>query len=657
MANGDHGATTAVVDDRPPDDPPPRPGPQALVARLDATAVAVIAAATAFGAAVVAAVVRAFVSDWYPVGDNAFFALRSRDVLTEHHPLLGTWTSASQTVGFHLNNPGPLLFDVLAVPAKVDPTFVPVGVAGLVVASVVTMAVFAGRVAGRRGVLAVLFASAALAWAMGPELLIDPWQPHALLFPFLGLIGVTWSAVAGSDGALIAAVALGSLVVQTHLSYAPLVAALGTVALASVVLRAVRVPARRRRAWWMLACAALVGLLLWSQPLVEQVTAEEKGNLARVLEVTGTDRGEQLGQELGVRVAGTVVSPVPRWMPPSFEDAFVNVPTGIAGAPELERMSTLPLAALSLVTALGALAAVALVARRRGGLTGASGVVALVVVLAVVTATLLPWTVYGLPPHHIRWLWPTSIAVTTVLVAGLMARRPGVFLVALATVAMSVLATVPTHPEIGPTADLDAAPVMRDLAPQLDELRGRGPLLLSLEGLRLFEPYSTPVVMELDERGVDVVVDEAGMTRQLGPGRAATGDEEGRLFVWQGELAVQGAPGMERVAFVAGLSDQEREELARRGDDVARWMRAGELRLTELGRAAVDTGRIPDLEQLMVPDADPFAVGPGAIRLAIEEGYLVSAVHQAELDRWADLRNRFERQTVGLWVDWAEGQR
>lgn len=657
MATGDHGATTAVVEDRVPDDPPPRPGPWSRVAHFDATRVAVLAAATAFGAAVVAALVRAFVSDWYPVGDNAFFALRSRDVLTEHHPLLGTWTSASQNLGFDVNNPGPLLFDVLAVPAKIDPTLVPLGVAALVAASVVTMAVFAGRVAGARGVLAALFASAALAWAMGPELLIDPWQPHALLFPFLALVGVTWATVTGSDGALIAAVALSSLVVQTHLSYAPLVAALGTVALASVVLRAIRVPARRRRAWWMLAFAALVGLLLWSQPIVEQVTAEEKGNLARVLEATEADRGESFGLELGVRVAGTVISPLPRWVPPSFEDADANVPTGLASAPGRERMSTLPLAALSLITALGALAAVALASRRRGGLSGASGVVGLVVVLTVVTTALLPWTVYGLPAHHIRWLWPTATAVTTVLVAGVMARRAGVLLVALATVVMSVLAMVPTHPEVGPTADLDAAPVMRALAPQLDELRGRGPLLLSLEGLRLFEPYSIAVLLELEERGVDVVVDEAGMIRQLGPERAATGDEEGRLFVWQAELGVHGAPGMERVAFLAGLSDEEREELARRGDDVARWMRSGELRLTETGRAAVETGRIPDLEDLMVPEVDPLAVDVRAIRLAVDEGYLVSPDHQTDLDRWADLRRRFQRQTVGVWVDWADDQR
>ena len=43
----------------------------------------------------------------YPVGDNGYFALRARDVFTDHHPLLGTWTSASLSVGGKPRRPGP----------------------------------------------------------------------------------------------------------------------------------------------------------------------------------------------------------------------------------------------------------------------------------------------------------------------------------------------------------------------------------------------------------------------------------------------------------------------------------------------------------------------------------------------------------------------
>ncbi len=67
------------------------------------------------------AVVRAAVTDWMPVGDAAYFTVRSRDVLTSHHPLVGAWSSGSAVVGVAVNNLGPLQLDVLAPFTKVSP--------------------------------------------------------------------------------------------------------------------------------------------------------------------------------------------------------------------------------------------------------------------------------------------------------------------------------------------------------------------------------------------------------------------------------------------------------------------------------------------------------------------------------------------------------
>lgn len=628
-------------------------GGRRRLARPELTTVAVAAAAAAFLGTVVAAIVRALADDWYPVGDNAYFALRSRDVLTEHHPLLGTWTSASQTVGFDLNNPGPLLFDALALPAKVDPTLLPIGTALIVIGSVLAMAACAARVAGRRGVLAVLFAASGLAWAMGPELLIDPWQPHALLFPFLAFIGATWATWAGSDGSVAAVTALGSFVVQSHMSYGPLVALLGGSAITAVVVRAVPRGPRRGRATWALGLALVVGLVLWAQPLVEQVTANERGNLSRITDLAGAETEEAVGPELGVRVAGTLLAPVPRWTPPSFEEAYENVSYEPAPPPVFERVLSTPIAAVALLGTMVALAVVGGVARRRGAsaLQLAAVVVGLTVVGALLSTMALPIGIYGLPAHHIRWLWPVAIAVTTVLVAGALARRAGVVLVTVAAVAMTAFAVVPTHPEIGPTADDDSAPVIRALAPQLDALRGRGPLLLELEGLRLFEPYSIAIALELDQRGVEIHVEDPGMVRQLGPARAATGDEDGRVFVWQGELGEEGRPGLERVAYVAGLDGQEARELDDRTAELGSWLTAGEVRLTELGQRAVRSGRIPDLTAAMASGAEPFAaVAVDSFRAAAEDGFLAAPGREQDLDRWVELRRRFVRQTVGVWI-------
>jgi hypothetical protein len=50
------------------------------------------------------------------VGDNGLIAVRVRDVFSHHPPLLYTWSTASLWAGFCFNHPGPLLFDLLAVP-------------------------------------------------------------------------------------------------------------------------------------------------------------------------------------------------------------------------------------------------------------------------------------------------------------------------------------------------------------------------------------------------------------------------------------------------------------------------------------------------------------------------------------------------------------
>ena len=47
----------------------------------------------------VVAVARAAFKEWMPVGDAAYFTVRSADVLTAHHPLLGAWSSGSSIVG------------------------------------------------------------------------------------------------------------------------------------------------------------------------------------------------------------------------------------------------------------------------------------------------------------------------------------------------------------------------------------------------------------------------------------------------------------------------------------------------------------------------------------------------------------------------------
>ncbi|MEJ7583523.1 MAG: hypothetical protein WKF43_05400 [Acidimicrobiales bacterium] len=133
----------------------------------------------------VVATVRALDRGWLPVGDNAYFAIRAADVFSDDPPLLGTWTSNSLASGIDANNPGPLYFDALAIPARLLPggPGLAIGVAVLNGLAVVAIAVMARRRAGPLVGMLATAVTAALCWAMGSELLFDPWQPHAMLLP------------------------------------------------------------------------------------------------------------------------------------------------------------------------------------------------------------------------------------------------------------------------------------------------------------------------------------------------------------------------------------------------------------------------------------------------------------------------------------------
>jgi hypothetical protein len=129
---------------------------------------------------IVVAVVRALRHQWFPIGDSALLYLRARDVLTSHHPLLGSWTSASLSVGENMNNPGAMYDDLIAPTSRLLPfsSAAAIGV-GLLNAVVV---VARGRRPGDRWLgdaALMLLACAALTWVMGSELLIDIWQAHA----------------------------------------------------------------------------------------------------------------------------------------------------------------------------------------------------------------------------------------------------------------------------------------------------------------------------------------------------------------------------------------------------------------------------------------------------------------------------------------------
>lgn len=622
---------------------------------------------------VAVATVRAASKGWLPVGDNAYFAVRARDVLTEHHPLLGTWTSASLSAGTHFNNPGPLLFDLLAVPARLgDEVGVAVGAALLNVAAIALVGLFARRRGGAvAGALGLLVASA-VAWAMGSELLFDPWQPHSLLLAFLLLLVLTWSLACGDRLALPVAVGVGSLILQTHLSYVILIGALALWGAVGLGLALRRARGADPLAWRSLRggtaraaiAAAVVLALAWSQPLVEQVTSDDEGNLSRLAGNMGA-APVTVGPVLGTRIVASVVAMPPWWFRPSFAETLEPSPTAPPVAGLEVRAPALPATSWAVVWLLVVGAALLVTVwwgrRRDDPAVWTVAVTAAVALLAgLVTASSLPVSSLGIAPHQLRWLWPLGafavLALALALLRGALggtSRSAALVVLAALTAAVAAANLPASNPGAGPAGDAWAIPVLHRLNDGMAALEGEGPVVIDLRGVRFAEPYSGPVMAELQRRGIPFLVDDEGMERQMGSSRRLRGQEAQRLVIREGD-ATSALPGARRAVLVEGLDRDQRRELERLRSAVGTHL--GTLRavpLNERGRAAQARGRL----------ASPL---PPDVRLLLGHRLLLQLVEDDLLDRehpwhdrfarYAELQRRWDRRTVGLFLaplDWA----
>jgi hypothetical protein len=205
---------------------------------------------------------------------------------------------------------------------------------------------------------------------MGSEMLFDPWQPHAVMLPFLLYVVLVWSVTCGDAIALPIAAFAGSLVVQTHLSYAvivPLVGVWAVVGLA-VHLRGARADAStwsdaRRGVLRAVVATALVLAVCWAQPVVEQLTGDGQGNLSRLLGASRDPAAETVGLARGARTIAAVLVLPPEWLRSSIARGWQGALNALSRHPDLPSTGV----AIVCLTLLAALVAIcALDARRRG---------------------------------------------------------------------------------------------------------------------------------------------------------------------------------------------------------------------------------------------------------------------------------------------------
>lgn len=620
------------------------------------------------------AVARGIARGWLPVGDDALFELRARDVLTAHNPLLGTWTSASLSLGRNVNNPGPLYFDLLALPTKLGhASGLAIGVALVNAAMVVLIAVVAHRRAGAIGALAATAMAAALCWTLGSELLFDPWQPHSLLLPFLAFLVVVW-ALSGGDAVMLPwAAGLGTLIVQTHLSYAILLPALSAIGVAGLAVASVRArrehgwPAAKRRLMVSLAATAVVVVVTWAQPVQQQLFGPGDGNLAKVATSAGSSSAT-VGGALAARITASILAVPPFWSRPSFARAFLppNGEPPVVG--RIPNLAGLPAVAASIAGLMAVLAvlvgAVLLTARRAPEAAHAAGLALTAVLLGVVTSALLPVGRFGIAQHQLRWLWPIALfASFSVLltIASLLARqgRDGeagsrAVPVAAGLLLVVVIAAAGNLPyynaAVGPRADDDAIGSVRALAPQLGVLAGKGPLLVDTRDLRFAEPYSAVVMSELARRGIPFLVDDDGWADQVGASRRYRGSAAGKLVLREGDAAMSQDASARRVAIVEGLSARERTELAAAREEVERLATAAGVQLNGRGQAAMKRGELPTFAG-STPPLPADLVASGELAALVEADYVVLPRSSAAVyRRYAELQHRWDRRTIGLFL-------
>jgi hypothetical protein len=330
-----------------------------------------------------------------PTSDNALIELNTRDV--GHHPVLVGLVSRD---GW--SHPGPALFYLLAVPYRLMGGWsiaLPVGAVAINAAAIAGMALVARRRGGLSLMLLTLLGSALLVRALGPEYLLNPWNPYVPALAFGLVVFLTWAMTCGETWALPVAAGVGSFCIQTHVGYVPLVVPLlvwGFAWLAWSMGRAGRLAALARAA---LVTAAVLSVL-WLPPLLDEVL-HSPGNLTAIVDWFRDSGHSSHTLVEGYRVVGAQFGLTPEWL------TGLDPPNPFSGEPS--SLLSIPAPVLLLPLAVAAF----VLWRRRGAearrLVATLGVALVLGVLAV-ARTLGP--VYA---YRLRWTWVLAMVAAVVV--------------------------------------------------------------------------------------------------------------------------------------------------------------------------------------------------------------------------------------------------
>ena len=450
---------------------------------------------------IVAAGLAALDQEWRPTGDWAVLNLRVEDVgrLT---PLVGPYSR------YGWNHPGPLLYWLLAVPYHLlggRPVALLAATAVLNAAAVVGAIALAWRRGGAVLATATAAALALVTHAMGPELLRDPWNPYVTVLALCPFVLAAWSIAEGDRWAWPIVVGLGSFLVQSHVGYVPVVAAVGGLAAGIAWARRTRVPVLpsedgSRR----LLVALTLGIVVvaWLPVAVDEVA--DSGNLGAIGRYFTESTDAPAGWDVALgQAARQLTVPDAPWL----GDPELAGDDGAAlGGPHSDLL--LPVAAFAL-----ALAAAA--AARRWDAVRFQGVVAALAVSGVLATSRITGPVFS---YLVRWWWVVacvwwlaSLWSGYVALRAWLARhdRAHAVLPWVAGALAGVLllgAALPTAraAEGAPTPAPSSTAVLAHLLPQtVEALRGSGPVLVVGWG-SVWGTTADAVRLELERHGIEV---------------------------------------------------------------------------------------------------------------------------------------------------------
>lgn len=352
---------------------------------------------------------------------------------------------------------------------------------------------------------------------------VTPWNPYVGLAGVLLLVAAGWGLTARRAAAAFVLLPWSSFLVQSHVGYLPVVAAVVLTAVGLIVID--EFTQRRSRAsagsyvsvpWRALLGGAVVSAVMWLPPVVQQITGDP-GNLGLLAAQLG---GDSQGLQAGLATMRAAFA-VPMTLGPNFVG---ELPADATAVPWL---LLLPIAAVL----------VALVRRRR------EQVFAMVLLAAVLVAALV--SVAGLTPpafeYLVPWLpsvvWLTLAWSVWVLVDPFLGTRKWwptvVGAVAVATsvfLAVGLARTPPPLAPFGVAAEQLWAAVAVDAAADAGDADAAGPTTtpITIIGDPSDEPtqaVAQGIAALAVPAGADVAVDEAVASRVErvvpvdGPGR------------------------------------------------------------------------------------------------------------------------------------------